>query len=159
AVVLSVYSLPAMAQSNGIVKGVVKDTSGAVLPGAQVSVTNKATQRALQTLTNETGNYNFSFLPPGDYSIAFEMQGFRKLNIANITVNVAQTVVADAALQGGEVASELTVTADAAMVQTTTSDLGHVVENVMVTSVPLASRNFTQVLGMQPGVSSSIPDA
>ncbi len=159
AVVFFVCSTPGIAQSNGIVKGVVKDTSGAVLPGAQVSLTNRATQRALQTSTNETGNYNFSFLPPGDYSVAFEMQGFRKLNIENLTVNVAQTVVADAALQVGEVSSELTVTADVAMVQTTTSDLGHVVESVMVTSVPLASRNFTQVLGMQPGVSSSIPDA
>src|SRR5215468_2546503 len=97
------FCVSASAQSNGIVKGVVKDTSGAVLPGAQITLTNKATQRALQTLTNETGNYNFSFLPPGDYSIAFEMQGFRKLNIENLTVNVAQTVVADAALQVGEV--------------------------------------------------------
>jgi hypothetical protein len=152
-------SIPAIAQSNGIVKGVVKDTSGAVLPGAQITLTSKATQRALQTLTNETGNYNFSFLPPGDYSLAFEMQGFRKLNIENITVNVAQTVVADAALQVGDVSSELTVTADVAMVQTTTSDLGQVVESLMVTAVPLSSRNFTQVLGMQAGVSSEVPNA
>src|SRR5262245_21410345 len=159
AVVLFVCSTPGIAQSNGIVKGVVKDTTGAVLPGAQVSVTNKATQRALQTLTNETGAYIFSFLPPGDYSMTFEMQGFRKLNIENITVNVAQTVVADAALLVGDVSAELTVTADVAMVQTTTSDLGHVVESLMVTAVPLSSRNFTQVLGMQAGVNSEVPNA
>jgi len=157
--VLGISTIPVLAQSNGIVKGVVKDTSGAVLPGAQITLNNKATQRPLQTLTNETGSYTFNFLPPGDYGVTFEMQGFRKLTIESITVNVAQTVVADAALQVGDVTSELTVTADAAMVQTTTSDLGHVVDNVMVTSVPLSSRNFTQVLGMQAGVASDVPNA
>ena len=156
---MSAFCVSGSAQSNGIVKGVVKDASGAVLPGAQITLSNKSTQRAQQVLTNETGTYIFSSVTPGDYSAAFEMQGFRKLTIDNITVNVAQTVVADASLQIGDISSELTVTANAAMVQTTTSDLGHVVDNVMVTSVPLASRNFTQVLGMQPGVASSIPDA
>src|SRR5262245_6957684 len=154
-----VLCVSALAQSNGIVKGVVKDATGAVLPGAQVTLTNKATQRALQTLTNETGSYTFSFLPPGDYSVAVELQGFRKLTLESITVNVAQTVVFDATLEVGEISSELTVTADAVTVQTTTSDLGHVVDNMMVTAVPLSSRNFTQVLGMQSGVVSEVPNA
>src|SRR5438093_1604646 len=100
--VFAIVSTPAMAQSGGSVKGVVKDTTGAVLPGAQVTLTNKSTTRPLQVLTNETGSYTFSFVPPGDYSVGFEMQGFRKLTIGNITVNVAQTVVADAALQVGD---------------------------------------------------------
>ncbi len=152
-------AVSAIAQSNGTVKGVIKDTSGAVLPGAQVTLTNKATQRPLQTLSNETGSYNFSFVPPGEYSVVVEMQGFRRLTLESLTVNVAQTVVFDAALQVGDLASELTVTADAAMVQTTTSDLGRVVDNLMVTAVPLSSRNFTQVLGMQPGVASDVPNA
>src|SRR6516165_8323018 len=125
--VLALCATSAMAQSSGVVKGVVKDTSGAVLPGAQVTLSNKSTQSTLQTLTNESGSYTFNFLPPADYGVAFEMQGFRKLIIDKVTVNVAQTVVADAALQVGEVTSELTVTAEGAMVQTTTSDLGHVV--------------------------------
>jgi len=156
---LALFASLASAQSNGNVKGVVKDTSGAVLPGAQVTLTNKSTQRELQLLTNETGTYTFNFIPPGDYGVTFEMQGFRKLTIDKVTVNVAQTLVLDIALQVGDVSSEMTVTADAAMVQTTTSDLGHVVDQVMVTSVPLSSRNFTQVLGMQPGVTSEIPNA
>src|SRR5215467_6246012 len=157
--VLAICAGSAMAQSTGVVKGVVKDTSGAVLPGAQVTLTNKSTQGTLQTLTNETGSYTFNFLPPADYGVTFEMQGFRKLTIDKVSVNVAQTVVADASLQIGEVTSELTVTAEGAMVQTTTSDLGHVVDQVMVTAVPLASRNFTQVLGMQAGVASDVPNA
>ena len=103
------FCVSASAQSNGNVKGVVKDASGAVLPGAQITLTNKSTQRAQQVLTNETGSYIFSFVPPGDYSAAFEMQGFRKLTIDNITVNVAQTVLADASLQIGDLSSELTV--------------------------------------------------
>src|SRR4051812_36261003 len=110
---LALFATTALAQSNGNVKGVVKDTSGAVLPGAQVSLTNKSTQRVLQTLTNETGTYTFNFLPPGDYGVAFEMQGFRKMTVEKITVNVAVTVVLDAALQVGDVSSEMTVTADA----------------------------------------------
>src|SRR4030095_3672062 len=117
------FCVSASAQSNGIVKGVVKEAAVAVLPGAQITLTNNSAQRAQQVLTNETGTYIFSFVTPGDYSAAFEMQGFRKLTIDNITVNVAQTVLADASLQIGDLSSELTVTADAAMVQTTTAGL------------------------------------
>ena len=99
AAVFSLCSVAALAQSNGIVKGVVKDSSGAVLPGAQVTLTNKATQNTLQTLTNETGSYTFNFLPPGEYGVTFEMQGFRKLTIDKITVNVAQTVASRSAIE------------------------------------------------------------
>jgi hypothetical protein len=149
----------AAAQSAGSVKGVVKDTTGGIIPGANVTLTSKSTQRAVQTLTNEAGTYNFPFLQPGDYTLSIDMQGFRRVVRDNVTVNLAEIVVIDAVLEVGEVTSEVTVTDIVPMVQTSSSALGRVVEQVMVTAVPLSSRNFTQILGMQPGVSSPVPDA
>lgn len=160
-VLIAMLMLPsaATAQSNGTVKGAVKDSTGAVLPGAQVALMNKSTQRSLQTLTTEAGTYSFAFLPPGQYSLTFDMQGFRRLVRDSVVVNIAETVVIDAVMQVGEVTSEITVTGEAPLVQTTTSALGRVVEQAMVTAVPLSSRNFTQILGLSPGVTSEVPNA
>src|SRR5579884_4221384 len=95
------------AQSNGTIKGVVKDKSGAVLPGASVSLINKATQQSVQTLTTEAGTYTFAFLSPGQYSLSVEMPGFKKSIRDNITVNVAQISEIDPVLEVGEVTSEI----------------------------------------------------
>src|SRR5437016_2363768 len=146
------------AQSNGTVKGIVRDRSGAVLPGASVTLTNRATQQSLQSLSTEAGTYSFVFLAPGTYTLTVDIPGFRRLIRENIVVNVAETIVVDAALEVGDVAQEITVTSEAPLVQTATSSLGSVVEQVMVTAVPLSSRNFTQILALSPGVSSNVPD-
>src|ERR1043165_5236564 len=63
------------AQSNGTIKGVVKDPSGAILPGVQVTLTDKATQRVQPAITSEVGGYGFSAVPPGQYSWPFELPG------------------------------------------------------------------------------------
>src|SRR5262245_23272983 len=152
-------SVSLFAQSNGTVKGLVKDTTGAILPGATVTLTNKATQRVQTTLSTETGSYVFPALPPGDYSVAVEMTSFKKVTRDNVTVNVTEVVTIDFVLEIGAVSTELTVTEQAPLIQTQTSALGRVVEQVMVTGVPLSSRNFTQILALSPGVASDVPNA
>src|SRR5579871_5606804 len=116
----------ASAQSNGSIKGVVKDPSGAILPGATVVLVNKATQQSVQTITAEAGTYTFAFLTPGDYSLTVEMPGFKKYLRDNLTVNVAQVYQIDAVLSVGEVSSEISVSAETPIIQTQSAELGEV---------------------------------
>ncbi len=148
-----------MAQSNGTIRGTVKDPTGAILPGVAVTLTDKATQRVQTTITAEVGSYVFPAVPPGQYSLAFELPGFKKLLHENITLNVTDVLTVDASLEIGEVATELTVSEEAPLIQTQSATLGRVVDQVMVTGVPLSSRNFTQILGLSPGVASDVPNA
>ena len=149
----------ALGQSNGTVKGSVKDPSGAILPGATVTLTNKATQRPQTTTTTEAGSYVFPAVPPGEYSLTFDIAGFRKLVRESVTLNVTETLVVDAILQVGEVTQEITVSEQASLVQTTTSALGRVVEQTLIANAPLSARNFTQMLGLSPGVASDAGNA
>ena len=148
-----------LAQSNGSVKGVVKDSTGAILPGASVTLTDKATQRVQNALTSEVGSYVFAAVPPGNYTLGFEMPGFKKLVRENVTVNVRETVSIDVNMEIGAVASEVTVSEEAPLIQAQSAALGRVVEQVLVTGVPLSSRNFTQILALSPGVASDVPNA
>src|SRR5215813_6724164 len=107
-VVILLGSLSLYGQSNGTVKGLVKDTTGAILPGASVTLTNKATQRVQTTLSTETGTYVFPALPPGDYSVTAEMPSFKKVNRENVTLNVTEVVTVDFVLELGAVSSEVT---------------------------------------------------
>ena len=146
------------AQSNSSIRGVVKDSSGAILPGVNVTLTAKATQRVQSTITSEVGGYVFAVVPPGEYSLAFELPGFKKLIRENITLNVAEIATVDVSMQLGAVASEVTVSEQAPLVQAQSAALGRVVEQVLVTGVPLSSRNFTQILALSPGVAADVND-
>jgi hypothetical protein len=153
------FSIPAFAQSNGAVKGIVKDTTGAVLPGAAISLRNRATDQRLETLSNEAGTYAFPFVPPGEYTMSVDMAGFRRMLRPGVKVVLSETIIVDPVLEVGEVSSEITVTGEAPLVQTTTTALGRVVSEEMMTGVPLSSRNFTQILALTPGVTSDVPNA
>jgi hypothetical protein len=156
------WLLPAtltMAQSFGTVRGVVRDSSGAVLPGATVAVTSTSTQQRFEAVTNESGSYTVTFLPPGDYNLEVALAGFGPFTRENIRVNIAATVVIDASLRIGAVAETVTVSGGAPQLQLSTSSLGSTVEGKMLTGMPLSSRNFTQVLSLSPGVNSDVADA
>lgn len=85
------------------------------------------------------------------------MQGFKRLVRAG--VNVTEILQVDASLEVGDVSQEISVTEEAPLVQATSAALGRVVEQVLVTGVPLSSRNFTQILALSPGVNSDVPNA
>lgn len=156
---LLLSSTATFAQTTGSVKGVVKDSSGAVLPGTNVTLTHKATNVSASMLTNETGTYSFAAVIPGEYTLTFDLQGFRRAVRESLTINVADVIVIDPVLEVGEINQAIEVTSDAALVQTSNVELGRVVEQLMVTGVPLSARNFTQILGLSPGVVSQVPDA
>jgi len=149
----------AFAQSTGTIQGVVRDPSGAIIPAAALTVTNSATLLSTKGETNSAGTYTFAFLPPGQYSLTAEQAGFARFQRENIRVDLAAVVVIDVTMQVGGAAETVTVEASTQQLQTSTSDLGHVVDNTMMNAVPLSSRNFTQVLALSPGVTANVIDA
>ncbi len=158
--IAGILAAPAVfAQSNGAIRGVVKDASGAVIPGATVTLTAARTQQKVETVTTEAGAYVFAFLAPGDYSLAVDLAGFRRFVRDRIPVDVAASVTMDVTLVLGGVEESITVSGEAPQLQLTTSSLGQVVDNKTLTGVPLSSRNFTQILALSAGVTSDIADA
>jgi len=145
-------------QSTGAIAGVVRDQTGAVMPGVGVTVTNASTQQSRQTVTDEAGRYSAPLLPAGTYTVRFELPGFRTLRREGVVVNVTERIAVDATLEVSTVGSELTINAEAALVQTETVTLGHVVDETQIRQLPLATRNFTQILGLSSGTSVSVPD-
>jgi len=159
AVLFQLIGGSAFGQSNGNVKGVIKDSSGAILPGASVTLRNKTTQVGQQSVTNETGAYSFAFVTPGTYTVTVDLPGFKKVLRDNVVVSVAETVALDFNLEVGDLSQEVTVTSEVPLVQTTTIALGRVIEQAVVAGMPLSSRNFTQILALSPGVSADVPNA
>jgi hypothetical protein len=156
---LAIAVAPVESQSNGTLRGIVKDSTGAILPGAGITLTNKSTGIVSATVSTEAGAYSFVFLPPGAYSLTVDMPGFRRLVRDNVSVRVAETVAIDVQLEVGNVTEQLTVTGEAPLVQATTSSLGRAIEQIVVTGMPLSSRNFTQILALSPGASANVPNA
>jgi hypothetical protein len=151
----------AMAQSSGTsgLTGVIKDPSGAVIPGVTVTLTSNTTAQARTTSTGADGSYRFVLLPPGDYKAKFASPGFKTAEVESITLNVTETPSLDRVLEVGAQSEEVTVSTTAEVLQTQTSTLGTVVGSQTVTEMPLAARNYTQILSLSAGASSNVENA
>lgn len=118
----------ALAQSDrGTITGTISDATGAVLPGVSITATNTQTAAKYETVATETGNYTLAQLPSGTYEMSVELPGFKKYVRQGITVQVAQTLRIDANLEIGANSEEITITADASLLRTESSDLSHVI--------------------------------
>lgn len=135
--------------------GTVKDTSGAVIPGATVTATNTDTRIAQAVSTNGDGSYAFSALPPGKYELSINLKGFKAFKQTGIVLNVNDAITVDATLQIGQADEVVTVSADALRVETASTQLGEVIEDTQITSVPLNGRSYTDLLALQPGVANA----
>ncbi len=143
---LGVLLLPALlfcasgvfAQSErGTITGVVRDASGAIVPSASVSITNVATNVAISSTSNEAGEFTVPDIAAGKYNLRVEKSGFRSFVLANITVDAATTVRADAVLQLGESRQTIEVQAAAVQLQTQDATSATSVENKLVNDLPL----------------------
>jgi hypothetical protein len=150
-----------MAQSSGTsgLTGVVKDPSGASIPNVTVTLTSSATAQERTTTTSADGTYRFVLLPPGAYKVRFAATGFKTAEVESITLNVTETPVLDRTLEVGAQSEEVTVSANAEILQTQTSTLGTVVNSQTITDLGLASRNYTQVLSLSAGAASNVENA
>lgn len=147
---LLVRTAPAQSTSGSIL-GDIRDTSGAILPGATVRATNAGTGAVRETTTNEVGAYRFAGLPPANYVMHVEFSGFRTVE-RTVTLPVGGEIKVDFKLEVGNIAEKITVTEEAPLVQTTENTVQSVVDNRRVEELPLKSRDFMDLMLLAPGV-------
>jgi len=143
----------ALAQtSTSQISGTVRDGSGAVIPGANVTLTNEATGVVQKQATTEAGVYAFPSIAVGVYTVKVEAQGFKTAVRTNNTVQVATPATVDVALEVGSAAESVQVTASAELLQTSSAVIGNVVEQKAIVTLPLNGRNPLNLLMYEPGV-------
>jgi len=146
---VSLYSQDA----RGALVGTVVDTTGAVISGVQVDVTNKAMGTKLSLRTNEAGFYIANFLIPGTYQVSAEHPGFKKFLRDNIEVRVNDRIEVEVRMEVGTAEQSVTVTAETALLNTETASLGTVVDGRRVAELPIPHGNPYFLIGLAAGVS------
>src|SRR5947209_10521319 len=141
--------------STATILGVVKDTSGALIPG--VSITVKHTESGLTrgVVSGERGAYNVPLLAVGAYEITTTMPGFKQAVRSGMNLVVGQEAVVDLTLEVGAAAEQVTVTEEATLVNTTTSSTSGVITEQQVKDLPLNGRSFDQLITLNVGVSNA----
>jgi len=122
---LAVAVQPLLAQSGrGTLTGVVKDATGALVPGAEIAITNKANGTEVKATTTSTGVYRAPYLEPGTYQVTASLKGFKAAVRDNVPVLLTQTVTLDFTLEVGEVTDTVTVSAEAPLLESSTAEIG-----------------------------------
>ena len=158
ATLLLMFAVTGTAQQNtGTILGVVKDSSGAVIPGAGVTVVNEETNLTRTVITGENGAFRAPALPVGRYTVRVELAGFRTQTQRGLILEVAQELVVNPILEvGAGPQQEVTVSSEAPLVNTTSSTLGTVVNERSVADLPLNGRNYVDLTMLQPGVAQNV---
>jgi len=138
--------------ASGEVNGTVTDKSGGFVGSAAVKLTNQATGIDDRATTNSDGYFVFINVKPGMYVLGVEARGFKTTRISSFEVGVNQTVTQAVSLDVGAVNEQVVVSAETAMLEASTSELGTVIPEKAVNDLPLNGRNFTQLLTLTPGV-------
>jgi hypothetical protein len=139
-------------QFTGTIQGVVRDASGAVIPGAEVSVTNTATNETRTLITDDHGAYVAPLLKPGLYRVSVKITGFKTSAVDGIKIDVQQTRPVDLRLDVGEVTETINVSASAAALEVSTSTVNQTIENKRIVDLPLNGRNPFSLATLSPGV-------
>ena len=154
-VVALTMATPSFAQKiTGTIRGTVTDATGAVVPGAKVTVINDATGLTRSASTTSAGIYAFAELPVGTYTVRVENTGFKAEIRSNVVLNVAEARTVDVALQTGDISEVVTVEVPAVAVKLVGADISGLVTGEEVRELPLNGRNFMQLTLLQPGVSA-----
>ncbi|HVB34110.1 MAG TPA: TonB-dependent receptor [Patescibacteria group bacterium] len=152
----SIAGISALAQiSSGTILGTVLDPSNAAIPGATVTLLNTQTGLTRTTTSDAHGAYRFSAVPTGVYTVKVEKTGFRTLTRPDVTLTVAQSLVVNATLEVGSTQQQVVVTGAPALVNTTTTTLGGLVNDASIAQLPLNGRNYTTLALIQPGVTQN----
>jgi hypothetical protein len=156
-VLLTLCSLPAFSQTLGEITGQVTDASSAGVPGATITLTNKATNAVRNTVSTAAGDYTIPSVPPGFYDVKAEHPGFKTATSNNVEVQVQQTVRLDMALQVGQVSESVEVSAQADLLQAENASVGTVIENKGVTELPLNGREYLNLVALAANVDTLSP--
>jgi hypothetical protein len=153
-VVVSMLLLPSMllADVTGAISGVVHDPSQAAVKGVRIRITNTQTNLSLDTVTADDGSYRFLALPVGTYNLSAAITGFQQYNSTGIVLQVNDQLRIDITLKVGSINEQITVQADAAQVETESTQLGDVIDSKKMLALPLNGRSYLDLLGLQAGV-------
>jgi len=153
---LFVLTLPAFATaqagSTAQIAGTVKDESGGVLPGVTITVTQTNTSATRTAVSDEAGGYVIPNLPVGPYRLEATLQGFRTYVQQGLVLTVNATPTVNITMALGQLSEQVSVTANAAMVETRSTGVGQLIENTRVLELPLNGRQVTDLLLLSPGV-------
>ncbi|MBI4473372.1 MAG: carboxypeptidase regulatory-like domain-containing protein, partial [Acidobacteria bacterium] len=159
ALYLLLITTPAFAQTGqGTIVGQVTDTTSGIVPGVAVRVQHTGTGFTYNGLTNEEGIYRVQYLNPGTYEIAYEAQGFKKLVRSNIVVRSTETARVDVVLEIGQMVDSIEVKAEAPLLETETSTVGHLVSGDIRNRLPTPQQKIQSILWYMPGVTSQRGD-
>ncbi len=146
---------PAWGQT-GSIRGSVKDPSGAVVPGAQVTATLLGTDTSRSIAADKDGAFEIVELPVGHYQVTVDAAGFKKFVVKDLPVDIGHVALITAALQVGGSSDTVTVEANAVQVETTSTQIGAVMNDQSIRELPLSTRNTYELLQLQPGVQSQL---
>ena len=149
----------AQTAATGALAGIVTDASGASVSGAQINVTSEASGETRSIVSGPNGNYTVPLLSPGHYRVEISKAGFKTLTFEHVNINVAETDTLNATLEVGAVTEKVTVEAQAELLQTESSNLGRVTLGEQVNALPLVTRNYLQIIGLNPGVATDVTDS
>jgi len=144
--------------ATGSLAGSVVDSTGAVVPSVKITATNTASGSRIETVGTDAGLYVFPSLPTGVYSITAEKAGFKKMNRADIEIRIAQRIDMNISLEIGDVQQTVTVSAEAPILDTSTSERGNNVSVKMMSDLPLFAggvRNPRSFVNYMPGVTNN----
>ena len=132
--------------------GQVRDQNGATIASATVRITELATNRIVNTTTNDDGIYNLTNLKPGLYSITVDAQGFKQSLREHIKLSTGERVAIDVTLEPGAVSESVLIRDDATLLRPETGSLGQVIESRKIVDIPLNGRNFLSLVSLSAGV-------
>src|SRR5256712_5090178 len=147
------------AQTFGEVTGRVTDPSGAVIPGVSVALTNVNTNAVRNVVTTGAGAYTIPSVAPGFYRLRTELPGFKAAVSEPFEVQVQQVLRLDMVLQVGQISETIEVAATADLLQAETATVGAVVENKIITELPLNGREYLGLVAMSPNANTPAPRA
>src|SRR5262249_19231168 len=145
--------------STGALQGFVTDPTGARVPGAAVVVTRTSSGETRTVPTQSDGTFVVPLLPPGDYTVVVTATGFETATLPDVRITVTETTIVPIQPSVAAIADTVQVTGAAELVQTGTNTLGRVADARIVEGLPLVARNFTQIIGLSPGITADVTNA
>jgi hypothetical protein len=151
AVLTLLAARPVVAQSTATISGIVTDATGAVLPGAAVTIHGNATGAERQTVSDSAGSFTAPSLQPGDYSITVSAPGFAKYTVPHLNLEVNATATVNARLSIASAGETIQVESTSAPIEAQTSTVGQVIDRATVQQIPLNGRHFLDLTNLTPG--------
>src|SRR5258708_4978470 len=151
--------LPVFSQTFGEITGEVHDSSGAVIAGATITVTNTGTNAVRTTISNDSGVYSFPALPPGTYTVRSEKAGFKNVSRTGIQLQVQQVARIDFELPVGQVSESVEVTGQATLLSSENATVGTVIQNKSIVELPLNGRGYLNLVALSPNTNTLSPSS